>query len=63
MMTAQRFAELKKLGVECASEGEVKEFQALLEWERRSQAAFRAVQTKRRRYVNWPGPTSKGQRR
>ena len=55
-MTAARFEELKRnrLLLCTVSEQEAKEFNQTLQWENRSKAAKRAVQTKRRRYSTWP---------
>lgn len=55
-MTAARFKEL--LEGEIPLEEEEEEFEQLLDWKRRSDAAKRAVRTKRERYSSWP--TRKG---
>lgn len=52
-MTAHRFRELKANPALLLSE-EQSAFARLLDWEKRSNAAKRAVQTKRARYAAWP---------
>lgn len=56
MITARRFDELKA-GAKIQP-NEEQDYQSLLRWEKRSAAAKRAVQTKRRKYKAWP--TKKG---
>ena len=52
-MTAARLKELEH-GAQPTSPEEAAEFEKLLAWRRRSNAAKRAVLTKRVRYTCWP---------
>jgi len=56
MMTAYRFYELKRNPglLPLLADEERKEFERELKSEARSNAAKRAVQTKRRKYSTWP---------
>lgn len=56
-MTAARF-KILKLFPEQIQDHERAEFERTLAWERRSAAARKAVETKRRKYKRWP--TSRG---
>jgi len=56
-MNAARFAELKAHPERMLPE-ELRQYQQLIRWEKRSDAAKRAVVTKRQRYKAWP--TRKG---
>jgi len=53
MLTSARFQQLKA-GAQFSDDSERIEFNKTLDWEKRSQAAFRAVATKRRKYTTWP---------
>lgn len=52
-ISAHRFEELKA-GRAPRGPTELEQFQRLLAWERRSNAAKKAVETKRRKYTEWP---------
>lgn len=52
-MTTIRFHQLKRNPL-AAKEDEREMFARLLLWEKRSNAAKRAVETKRKKYAKWP---------
>lgn len=60
-MTAKEFEWFKQNPgrINGMNENIQKEFKNLLEWEKRSQAAHRAVRTKRRKYSAWPDRSNK----
>ncbi len=55
-MTSYRFEQLRKMSLngEPIPESELAEFNSTMAWFNRSQAAKRAVQTKREKYKTWP---------
>lgn len=53
ILTSYRFQQLKA-GAKPVDEAEQRAFEQTLAWKRRSDAAKRAVQTKRRKYKKWP---------
>jgi hypothetical protein len=53
IITSHRFEQLKA-GAPITTSEEEKSFKELLRWEKRSQAAKRAVQTKRQKFAKWP---------
>lgn len=53
-MTSLRFKELKANPGKVSTPREWDEYLRLLIWEKQSNAAKRAVETKRKRYASWP---------